>query len=124
MDLDDDLNPTLSKYPAKKQKKRVVRKNANDLGKLHALLTRGLPEFVQDGVLDVRKLATEIGDGISYQAIYAWFERERLSFRRVQQICQMSRATEPRFRPAPKFVDGNLVEWQPVVMEDFIEFMG
>lgn len=123
MDLDDDHNPTLSKYPAKRQKARKNRKNPNDLGKLHALLTRALPEFVEDGVLDVRRLATQIGDGISYQAVYAWFERERLHYRRAQELCQMSRATEPRFRPAPKFVDGNLVEWQPATMEDFIEFL-
>ena len=128
MDIEGDLKESGSngKYPAKpKPKERKIVRNGKQLGKLHALLTHGLPEFVNDGVLDVRRLADEIGDGISYQAIYGWFTRERISARRIIQICQMSRATEPRNRPKQVFVNGELTpEWQPLCRDDFWEFMG
>jgi hypothetical protein len=135
MDIEGDLKESgaSGKYPAKTkkalakgtEKSKKITRNGKELGKLHALLTNGLPEYVNDGVLDVRRLAEDIGDGISYQAIYSWFTRERISARRIMQICQMSRATEPRFQPKPYFVNGELTpEWRPLCRDDFWEFMG
>lgn len=132
MDIDGDLKTSgaSGKYPAKPKNLRVHAKPETgpkthpSLGKLHDLLTYGLPEFVNEGVLDVRRLAAALDDGISYQAVYKWFERNRIAPRRATQICQMSRATEPRFRPATRFVNGEEVSWRPLCRDDFWEFMG
>lgn len=111
-----DLGFDLDKYPKPKRRKAVQQK---DLGKLHALLLRGLPDFVdEDGLLDVRKLSTKVG--ISYQAIYKWFEREQIGAKRINRIVELSQSTKKR--PKPTVVNGKKVSWSPLQRDDFWEF--
>lgn len=90
-------------------------KDPRDLGKLHALVSAGLPDFWnRDNLLDVRKLADEID--VSFQAIYSWFERESISAKRVDQVIYLSQKTSRANRPkAP---------WKPLCRDDFWEFLG
>lgn len=104
----DDLGLDLDSYPKPKRSKPP---KTGDLGRLHALLKRGLPEYVHDDVLDVRKLSSHVG--VSYQAMYKWFEREQISSRRVGAIVHLSNKTKNR-----------PLDFEPLVHDDFWEFMG
>lgn len=94
-----------------------------DLGPLHELMTRGLPEFTdENGRLDPRQLASEMG--ISYQAVYLMFSRGSISKKRIATICYLSKSTKPKNRPKTMDVDGQEVPWTPLVLDDFWPFMG
>ena len=81
-----DLEPVDGKYPKKRARK------ARNLGKLHALLIRGLPDWVDDdGLLRVYDLARYIG--CSYQAVYKWLDREKLSGKRIKALVLLSEQT-------------------------------
>jgi hypothetical protein len=76
-----------------------------DLGPLHALLTRGLPSFVDvTGTLRTPDLAKYLG--ISYQALYKSFERNRIAPKRAKAIILLS-------KQGPS----------PLCYDDFVEFM-
>lgn len=95
-------------------------KPTDTLGGLHELLIRGLPDFVEDGVLNVKsKLAPRIG--ISYQAVYKWFDRDRISPKRVETLVYLSENSKKK--PATMVVDGKKEPWAPLKKEDFWKFM-
>lgn len=100
------------RYPRKRRKARQL----DDLGRLHVLMTQGLPSYCdEDGVLDVKgKLAGALG--CSYQAVYSMFKRESISRKRADQVVHLSEQTPAVLRP-----DG----WRgPLVRDDFWEFLG
>lgn len=111
----DDLGLDTDRYPKPKRRKPLLTK---DLGKLHALLERGLPDFHDEGSLDVRALSGKIG--ISYQAMYKWFEREQVGAKRIKRLVELSAATKNR--PKPKIIDGKKSPWTPLQHDDFWEF--
>ncbi|RID91840.1 hypothetical protein D2N39_11420 [Gemmobacter lutimaris] len=104
---EDLLGIAGGKYPAQ----RKATRNSGDLGQLHALLRRGLPDFTHDGIFEAKRFARTIG--VSYQAIYKWFDRERISPNRVARIIELSEET---------------TEWPegfvPLKRDDFWPFMG
>ena len=94
------------KYPAKKRKKH------GELGDLYALMRKGLPDFVDDrGKLDVKALAESLG--LSYQAVYKWFERDSINPSRVNQVIKLSESS--KVSPADSVV---------LVRDDFWPFVG
>lgn len=67
-----------NKYPARRARKQ------KDLGPLHDLLTRGLPEYVDEGgMLDVKRLAIDLS--VAYQSVYHIFTRGSISKKRINQ---------------------------------------
>lgn len=77
-------------------------KKPRNLGKIHALLVQRMPEWVDDqGFLRTYDLAAYLG--ISYQALYKIFERDRIAPKRAKALILLSR--------------GN------IKYEDFVEFM-
>lgn len=64
------------------------RNASTDLGNLHDLLMRGLPDYNGDRGFDVRRLAADLN--VSYQAVYKWFARESIAPSRIVQIVEMS----------------------------------
>lgn len=95
-------------------------KHQETLGPLHELLIRGLPDYVENGTLDVKgKLAPHFA--ISYQAIYKWFERGRVSARRMHDLINMSEASKNA--PETMIVEGKEVPWAPLTMKDFAPFI-
>ena len=113
--IDDEFGLDTEHYPKKRRGKPA---RAKDLGPLHKLLTRGLPDFIdENGVLDVRKLAIPVG--ISFQALYKWFENNQVSAKRLETILHLSANTKKV--PAPASNGG--VEWVPLVRDDFWEFL-
>lgn len=111
----DELGLDDNGYPKPKRRKSLMTK---DLGKLHALLVKGLPDYVQDGILDVTRLSEVVG--ISFQAIYKWFEREQIGAKRIKMIVELSVNTKNR--PKPTIVEGKKVGWSPLQHDDFWEF--
>lgn len=92
--------------------KEAKGKRPRDLGKLHALLIKGLPDWVDDkGVLRVYDLAKYCG--VSYQAAYKWMERNRISKKRVETFVNLSQTTKNK---PEGFV--------PLNREEFWEFVG
>ena len=84
-----DLEPVDGKYPKKRARK------ARNLGKLHALLIRGLPDWVdEEGVLRTYDLARYLA--ISYQALYKIYERDKLSGKRLKALVHLSEQTVNR----------------------------
>ncbi len=60
-----------------------------DLGPLHALVARGLPDWIDSqGRLRTHDLAKYLG--ISYQALYKSFERKRIAPKRVKALILLS----------------------------------
>lgn len=113
----DDLGLDTDRYPKPKRKKPAP---PAELGKLHAILVEGLPDYLdENGGLNVRKVSAKIG--ISFQAMYKWFDREQISAKRIKAIVQLSENTQNR--PKPKLVNGKKVSWQPLQHDDFWEFM-
>lgn len=113
--IEDDFGIDNDRYPKPKRDKTS---RAKDLGPLHALLTRGLPDFLdKKGELDTRKLAKEIA--ISYQALYKWFENSRVSKKRLATILHLSENTKNK---PTKEANGG-VKWEPLVRDDFWDFL-
>src|SRR5690606_6656469 len=95
-------------YPKPKRKKAP---RTEFLSELHKVLTRGLPDFVDEfGVLDTRRLARKIG--ISFQAIYGWLGNNRISKKRVETVIHLSESTANK----PD-------EWKPLTKEDLWDFL-
>ena len=64
-------------------------KTPKDLGPLHALLLKGLPDWVdQNGLLRTYDLAKYLG--ISYQALYKIFDRNKIAPKRVKALVHLS----------------------------------
>lgn len=64
-------------------------KMPRNLGPLHALILKGLPDWVDEkGFLRTYDLATYLG--ISYQALYKIFERKKISPKRVKALVVLS----------------------------------
>lgn len=79
-----------------------LKPRGRDLGPLHALLLRGLPDFVDaTGLLRTPEIAKYLG--ISQQALYQAFQRNRIAPKRAKGIILLS---ENR-----------------LTYEDFVEFM-
>lgn len=75
----------------KTKRRRVGRK----LGPLHEVIVRGLPDWIDDdNLLRTRDLAQHLG--ISYQALYVTFSRERIGFKHVQELIKLSEESEKR----------------------------
>lgn len=106
-----------NKYPARRARKQ------KDLGPLHDLLTRGLPEYVDEGgMLDVKRLAIDLS--VSYQSVYHIFTRGSISKKRINQVLELSKRTKPANRPETMVVSGREVLWSPLVLDDFWAFIG
>ena len=102
-----DLEPVDDGRPARKRARK-----ARDLGKLHALLIRGLPDWIDDdGLLRVYDLAKYLG--ISYQALYAQLSRARISPKRINAVIRLSEQSKK----------GDL-DFTPLTHSDFAEFLG
>ena len=64
-------------------------KTPKDLGPLHALMLRGLPSWVDpNGFLRTYDLAKYLG--ISYQALYKIFDRNKIAPKRVKALVLLS----------------------------------
>ncbi len=101
--LDDDR-------PSRKPRSKPKRRNEY-LGKLHELLTKGLPDFVDDaGILDTKKVADLLG--ISFQALYKWFERDQIPAKRIAVIVTLSKKQKKKGE-----------SFSPLVRDDFWEFL-
>lgn len=107
---DDMLGIAPGKYPAKKKKKNVRRESS--MGGLYDLLKRGLPDYVDDGKLLVKPLAERLG--ISYQAMYKWFERNTISPARIDDVVSLSNESAEKMYS----------EFVPLCRDDFWPFMG
>lgn len=80
-------------------------KKPKGLGPLHELIKRGLPDWIDsNGFLRVYDLASYLG--ISYQALYKIFERNRIPPKRAKALIHLSKDNP-----------------QPLTYEDFTEFM-
>lgn len=97
-------------------------RKTKDLGPLHDLLKRGLPEYVdEDGVLNVSRIAEQLG--ISKTAVYHFFSRKSISKKRIAAVCYLSKKTKPAHRPETMVVNGKEVPWAPLVLDDFWPFI-
>lgn len=105
--MTEELEPIdTGKYPKKRARK------ARNLGKLHARLILGLPDWVdEDGLLRVYDLARYLN--VSYQAIYKWLSRERISGKRINALVFLSEQTE---NPPEGF--------EPLTHKSMTEFLG
>ena len=93
------------RYPAKKARK------SKHLGQLNSLLIRGLPDWVnEEGVLRTYDLAEAIG--ISYQAMYRIYSREKVPAKRIKALVELSGETK---NPPEGFM--------PLTYADFAEFL-
>lgn len=98
------MDPTAARKKARKVK---------DLGRLHALLIRGLPDWIDDdGILMLKEIAKHCG--VSPQAAYKWLERESLLPKRIAALVKMS---EESRKPFPE-------GYGPLTKADFWEFLG
>jgi hypothetical protein len=105
--INDEVAPKTTRRAP--YRKRTVR--TTFLGPLHVLLTKGLPDLVDEGgVLDTRKLAVLVG--ISYQALYKWFERNQVPSKRIGILINLSKKQK-------KVKEG----FSPLVRDDFWEFL-
>lgn len=85
-------------------------RKVRDLGPLHALLIRGLPDWVEaDGMLRTYDLSRHLG--ITYQALYKIFERDRIAPKRITAIIRLSEATK------------SSGEFTPLTYQDFLDFL-
>jgi hypothetical protein len=75
----------------KRNNKGSERGGHANLGKLHDLLVKGLPDYKYEGGFNAKGVAGDLG--ISPQAIYKWFERESISPNRIKQLVSLSEKT-------------------------------
>lgn len=84
--------------------------NVGNLGRLHQLPTRGLPDWCEaDGRLNVQALAAELK--MSDKALYAQFKRTRVSAKRINAFIALSKATALQ------------KDFAPLTHSDFAEFL-
>lgn len=102
-------------YPAKSRKP----KKARDLGGLHDLLMRGLPDFMDGEMFDTKRLAKRLN--LSRAALYQWFKNNQLPPKRVPQIIKLSE--QSRKRPSTMMVNGTTMKWAPLTRDEFWEFV-
>lgn len=96
------------KFPAK----RKGSDRTKSLGPLYDLLKGGLPQYVNNGSLMVKRIAPKLG--ISYQAMYGWFERNTVSPARIDDLVALSKEAE----------DKMYSDFKPLCRDDFWPFMG
>lgn len=102
-----DLENYEKECPAPKQPRKV-----KDLGKLNSLLIRGLPDWLdEDGILRTYDLAQHLG--VSYQALYKIYERNRIPPKRIPALVKLSAESKAQ-------VEG----FEPLTADDFLEFLG
>lgn len=88
-----------------------TKRKGGDLGPLHALLVKGLPDYIdENGVLESRRLAEYLG--ISYQALYASYGRKRMSRKNINAIVKLSHDSVKRAE-----------DFEPLTHEKFWEFV-
>lgn len=105
------MTPELDPFDDGRPKRKRARK-ARDLGRLHSLLIRGLPDWVdEDGLLRVYELAKYLS--VSYQSVYAFLGRERIPQKRLNAIIRLSEQSK---NGGDDFV--------PLTHGDFAEFLG
>lgn len=98
-------------YDAERPEPKQPRK-AKDLGKLNTLLIRGLPDWLdEDGILRTYDLAKYLG--VSYQAAYKWWDRNRIPPKRIPALVKLSAESKNR-------AEG----FQPLTTDEFLEFLG
>lgn len=85
---------------------------AKDLGALNKLLIKGLPDWVdENGALRTYDLANYLG--ISYQALYNIYSRNRIPPKRIPALVKLSAESE-------NHPEG----FKPLTANDFMEFLG
>lgn len=110
INIDDDLG--LDDRPARKPRLSNKGQRTEYLGGLHKLLTRGLPDLVDDqGILDVKRLSDHLG--ISFQAVYKFFEKDRIPTKRIATVLALSKSQKKKVP----------VGFKPLVRDDFWEFI-
>lgn len=110
MDLGDDIVELENYEIDQPDTKRPVK--VKDLGELHNLLIRGLPDWIDgDGILRTYDLAQFLG--VSYQALYKIYRRNRIPPKRIMALVKLS--GESKNRP-----EG----FEPLTTDDFLEFLG
>lgn len=103
--LDDDLDDK----PARKSKPIPTR--TEYLGDLHVMLTKGLPDLVDDqGVLNVKRLSERLG--ISFQAVYKFFKNDKIPAKRIPMIIALSKAQKTGGK-----------DFKPLVRDDLLRFL-
>lgn len=108
----EDSDSDFGLEPRRPKPKRNKTRRTEYLGGLHKLLTRGIPDLVDAaGVLDTRVLAKEVG--VSYQAVYKWFERNQVPSKRIKTLIRLSKSTKKKPR----------TDWTPITRDDFWEFL-
>jgi hypothetical protein len=109
--LDEFLGASDNGYPAPKTKKARKAKALT----LEQVLYNGLPHYRMEYrgylILDSKRLARDMG--ISYQALYQWFVRNRVSAKRAKQLIAISEKYQRKF-PREEFT--------PLTRDDFWEF--
>lgn len=94
-------------------------KKAKELGPLHDLLMRGLPDYMNGEMFDTHKLARTMK--VTRAAIYKWFEKNQVPSKRAAEFIRLSEATKNK--PKTMQVGGREVKWTPLNREDFWEFI-
>lgn len=116
MEIPVNINPT---HVENENRARLAPRKARDLGPLHALLVRGLPDWLDaDGALRAYDLAKYLG--ISYQALYAQFARKRVGPKRVNALIDLS-AKSKRLNPESLDYDE---AFKALTYDDFASFFG
>ena len=97
---------------------RKTARKVKDLGRLHALLIRGLPDWIDDdGILMLKEIAKYVG--VSPQAAYMWLARESIMPKRIAALVLLS---EQSTKPFPvNQVTGEA--YGPLTKGDFYEFL-
>lgn len=109
INVDDDLG--LDIRPTRKSRASGTKKRVEYLGKLHELLSKGLPDLIdQNGILDVKKLAGHLG--ISFQAVYKFFKNDQIPTKRIPTILALSKTQKKGGE-----------NFKPLVRDDFWEFL-
>lgn len=98
--------------------RRKRARKARDLGPLHAMVARGLPDWIdEDGLLMSYDIAEYLG--ISYQALYKIFSKNRISAKRVAAIVKLSQESVKPFQVNPETGE----PYEALTNDDFWEFM-
>jgi hypothetical protein len=101
------------------QKTRTTAPKTRDLGPLHELLVRGLPDWLNEtGALRAYDLAKYLG--ISYQALYAQFARKRVGPKRVNALIELSAKSKKLNPESPDYDE----DFKALTYDDFANFFG